>query len=153
MAVRAGRVGRPHGLDGSFYVTEPVARLLVAGTVLDGLGVITGRKGTDANPIVRVDAVADRAGADALRGRPLDVADAMPDALGEDEYAAADLEGCAVVDGDVSLGVVRRLIALPSVEALELDDGTLVPLVRDCVRSIDVAARRIEVDRGFLGAA
>ena len=153
MAVRAGRVGRPRGLDGSFYVAGPVARFLVVGTALDGLGVIAGRKGTDAKPIVRLDGVADREAADALRGRSLDVADAEPGALGEDEYAAADLEGCVVVDGDVSLGVVARLIALPSVEALELDDGSLVPLVRDCVRSVDIAAKRIEVDRGFLGAA
>ena len=28
----AGRVGRPHGLDGSFYVTRPRARLLELGT-------------------------------------------------------------------------------------------------------------------------
>jgi 16S rRNA processing protein RimM len=153
MPVRAGRVGRPHGLDGSFYVVEPVARFLVAGTVLDGLGVIAARKGTDAKPIVRLDGVGTREAADALRGRWLDVADAEPDALGDDEYAAADLEGCTVVDGDVSLGVVARLIALPSVEALELDNGSLVPLVRDCVRSVDVEAKRIEVDRGFLGAA
>ena len=153
MAVRAGRVGRPHGLDGSFYVTEPVARLLVVGTVLDGIGVIAARKGTDAKPIVRVDAVGDREAADALRGRGLDVADAEPDALGDDEYAAADLEGCVVVDGEVTLGVVARLVGLPSVEALELDDGTLIPLVRDCVRSVDVKAKRIEIDRRFLGAA
>ena len=153
MSVRAGRVGRPHGLDGSFYVVEPVARFLVAGTVLDGLGVIAARKGADAKPIVRLDGVGTREAADALRGRWLDVADAEPDALGEDEYAAEDLEGCVVVDGEVSLGVVARLIALPSVEALELDSGALVPMVRDCVRSVDVAAKRIEIDRGFLGAA
>jgi 16S rRNA processing protein RimM len=153
MSVRAGRVGRPHGLDGSFYVVEPVARFLVVGTVLDGLGVIAARKGTDAKPIVRLDVVGTREDADALRGRWLDVADAEPDALGEDEYAAADLEGCVVVDGEVSLGVVARLIALPSVEALELDDGSLVPMVRDCVRSVDIAAKRIEIDRRFLGAA
>ena len=153
MAVRAGRIGRPHGLDGSFYVIEPVARLLVVGTELDGLGVIAARKGTDAKPIVRLDTVADREAADALRGRSLDVADAEPDALGDDEYAAADLEGCVVVDGDVSLGVVARLVALPSVEALELDDGSLVPMVRDCVRSVDIEAKRIDIDRGFLGAA
>jgi 16S rRNA processing protein RimM len=153
MSVRAGRVGRPHGLDGSFYVVEPVARFLVVGTVMDGLGVIAARKGTDAKPIVRLDGVGDREAADALRGRSLDVADAEPDALGEDEYAAADLVGCVVVDGDVSLGVVAQLIALPSVEALELDDGSLVPMVRDCVRSVDVQAKRIDVDRGFLGAA
>ena len=151
--MRAGRVGRAHGLDGSFYVTEPVARLLVVGTVLEGLGEIVGRKGTDAKPIVRLDAVGDREAADALRGRWLEVPAASPDPLADDEYAAADLEGCVVVDGEVSLGVVARLIALPSVEALELDDGSLVPLVRDCVRAVDIDAKRIEVDRGFLGAA
>ena len=45
--------------------------------------------------------------------------------------------------------------ALPSVEVLEVDrpDGSelLVPLVRDCIRSIDLEARRIDVDLGFLG--
>jgi 16S rRNA processing protein RimM len=151
--MRAGRVGRPHGLDGSFYVAEPVARLLVAGTVVDGLGEIVGRKGTDARPIIRMASVSDREAADALRGRWLEVADAAPDELGEDEYAAADLEGCTVVSGDERLGVVQRLIGLPSCEALELDDGRLVPLVRDCVRSVDVAGKRIDVDAGFLGAA
>ena len=149
----AGRVGRAHGLDGSFYVTSPVARLLVPGTVVEDLGEIVARKGTDAKPIVRVATVTDRTGADALRGRPLEVPDAEPDALGEDEYAAADLEGCEVVDGDRRLGVVERLVALPSCEALELDDGRLVPLVRDCIREVDVGARRIEVDEEFLGAA
>jgi 16S rRNA processing protein RimM len=150
--MRAGRVGRPHGLDGSFYVAEPVARLLIVGTPVDGLGAIAVRKGTDAKPIVRLEGIADREAADALRGRWLEVVDAVPDPLDDDEYAAADLEGCEVVDGDVSLGVVQRLIGLPSCEALELDDGRLVPLVRDCVRTVDVAAKRIDVDRGFLGA-
>jgi 16S rRNA processing protein RimM len=45
--------------------------------------------------------------------------------------------------------------ALPSVEVLEVDraDGSelLVPLVRDCIRSIDIEARRIEIDLDFLG--
>jgi 16S rRNA processing protein RimM len=75
--------------------------------------------------------------------------------LSDDEYWASDLEGCAVFDGDVAVGYVRRMSALPSVEVLEVDraDGSelLVPLVRDCIRSIDVAARRIDVDLGFLG--
>jgi 16S rRNA processing protein RimM len=75
--------------------------------------------------------------------------------LGEDEYWAGDLEGCAVYDGEVAVGFVRRMTALPSVEVLEVDrpDGSelLVPLVRDCIRSIDVAARRIDIDLEFLG--
>ena len=151
--MRVGRVGRPHGLDGSFYVVEPVARLLVIGADLDGVGVIVARKGTDARPIVRVDEIATREAADALRNQWLEIVSEQPDALADDEYAAADLEGCRVVDGDRELGVVKRLLGLPSCEALELEDGTLVPLVRDCVREIDVAAKRIDVDGGFLGAA
>jgi len=53
-------------------------------------------------------------------------------------------------------GVVRRLVALPSCEALEVaredDADLLVPLVRDAVRTVDPAARRIDVDLHFLGA-
>jgi 16S rRNA processing protein RimM len=60
-----------------------------------------------------------------------------------------------VVDGDLAVGFVRRMAALPSCEVLEVDrpDGSelLVPLVRDAIRSIDVAGRRIDVDLGFLG--
>lgn len=149
----AGRVGRPHGLDGSFHVVEPVASLLVEGARLGGLGEIVGRKGADSRPIIRITGVTTREAADALRGETLDVLDVAEPALEADEYLASDLEGCSIVDGDVALGVVRRMLPLPSCEALELDDGTLVPLVRDCVRSVDVEAKRIEIDRGFLGAA
>ena len=50
---------------------------------------------------------------------------------------------------------MRRMSALPSCEVLEVDrpDGSelLVPMVRDAIRSIDVEARRIDVDLGFLG--
>ena len=151
--MRAGRVGRPHGLDGSFHVVEPVARLLAEGTELAGLGRIVARKGTDERPIVRVEAAGDRTAAEGLRGLALEtVADSAPP-LEEDEYLATDLEGCVVTDGARELGRVRRLLAYPSCELLELDDGTLVPLVRDCVRDVDVAAKRIEVDGEFLGAA
>ncbi len=45
---------------------------------------------------------------------------------------------------------------LPSVEVLAVvrEDGEelLVPMVGDAVRSIDIAARRIDIDLGFLGA-
>jgi 16S rRNA processing protein RimM len=151
--VRAGRVGRPHGLDGSFHVVEPEARLLAEGTELAGLGRIVVRKGTDERPIVRVEAAGDRTAAEGLRGRVLDALSAEAPPLGEDEYAAADLEGCVVTDGAHELGRVQRLLAYPSCELLELDDGSLVPLVRDCIRAVDVEAKRIEVDGRFLGAA
>src|SRR5437879_9441356 len=67
----AGRVGRPHGLDGSFYVTGARPRLLEIGTSVDVAGLsaaISRRAGTDARPIVRLDGIEDRAAAEALRG-------------------------------------------------------------------------------------
>ena len=149
----AGRIGRPHGLDGSFHVHEPRPEVLTLGAELEGLGRIIGRKGSDDKPIVRCEAAGDRDAAEALRGRSLIVDDALAPPLDEDEYLASDLEGCAVVDGERALGVVVSLMALPSCEALELDSGLLVPMVRDAIRAVDVAAKRIDVDAGFLGAA
>jgi 16S rRNA processing protein RimM len=69
--------------------------------------------------------------------------------LEEGEFWARDLEGCVVVDGSVEVGVVSRMIALPSCEALEVGER-LIPLVRDAVRSVDIEARRIDVDLGFV---
>ena len=147
----AGRVGRAHGLDGSFYVTEPVAHLLVAGAEIRGLGAIVVRKGTDDKLLIRLAVTTTKEAVEALRGAELLVSPEHAPPLEEDEFWAEDLEGCAVVDGDRTLGTVARMLPLPSCEALELEDGTLVPLVRDCVRSVDIAAKRIDVDLAFVG--
>jgi 16S rRNA processing protein RimM len=139
-------------------VTRPDARLLpLGGTVTVGgaAAKIERRAGTDERPILRLEGHAGREAAEALRGEPLLVAQTDLPALEPGEYWAHELEGCAVVDGDTAVGTVRRLVPLPSCEALEVEraDGAdlLVPLVRDAVRSIDVAARRIDVDLAFLG--
>jgi 16S rRNA processing protein RimM len=158
--IPAGRVGRPHGLDGSFYVAEALPRLLCVGAevLLDGRrATIVRRSGTDAHPIVRLDGVEDRAAIESLRGRALEVAREHAPTLEQGEWWAGDLEGCAVRDGEQPVGVVRRLIELPSCEALEvLTDSPerrslLVPMVSDAVRSVDVDAGLIDVDMGFIG--
>jgi 16S rRNA processing protein RimM len=151
--MRVGRVGRAHGLDGSFHVIDARPELLSPGLELLEVGVIVERKGSPDRPIIRIDTAADRTAAEELRGRELNVDEALRPPLEEDEYLAEDLEGCRVVDGERALGVVARLLALPSCEVLELDTGLLVPLVRDAVRVVDVEAKRIEVDAEFLGAA
>jgi len=147
-------VGRAHGLDGSFYVTRPVPRLLGVGTRLQ-IGEIVRRSGTDARPIIRVEGCSTRAAAEALNGTVLLVPAAGAPALDEREYWAHELEGCAVTDGARVVGIVRRLVELPSVEALEvaLPEGgeVLVPMVGDAIRAIDIASRRVDVDMGFLG--
>ena len=104
--------------------------------------------GTPARPILRVSGCSSRPEAEALRGASLAVPGAAR--LEPGEFWASDLEGCLVVDGERELGVVSRMVALPSCEALEVG-GRLIPMVRDAVRSIDVAGRRIDVDLGFLG--
>jgi 16S rRNA processing protein RimM len=156
----AGRVGRPHGLDGSFHVTRPRGALLALGArvrVRDAEAEIVRRAGTDERPILRLAGHEDRAAAEALRGSDLLVHREAAPALGDDEWYAEDLAGCRVVDGPVDVGRVRRLVALPSCEVLEVErDGEedlAVPLVRDAVRSVDVAEGVVDVDLAFLDEA
>jgi 16S rRNA processing protein RimM len=157
--LRAGVVGRPHGLDGSFHVAEPVAALLEDGTevrVGDDRRTIVRLAGHDARPIVRLAGCEDRKAAEALGGQELLVPRSRAPDLEEDEWWATDLEGCAVRDGDREVGVVARLLALPSCEVLEVTRGgdapdLLVPLVRDAVRDVDLEGRVIDVDLAFLG--
>jgi 16S rRNA processing protein RimM len=158
-SLSAGRVGRPHGLDGSFYVTRPRPRLLTLGTEVTVAGrtaAIVRRAGTDARPIIRLQGIDGRTQAEELRGMDLSTSGGDAPALGEGEWWAHELEGCEVVDGRQLLGTVNRLIELPSCEALEVrpargGEPVLVPLVRDAVRAVAPAQRRIEVNLDFLG--
>jgi 16S rRNA processing protein RimM len=108
------------------------------------------RAGTPAKPILRLEGAASRDDAEALRGEALGVPFSEAPALEEGEFWARDLAGCVVVDGDREVGVVSRMVALPSCEALEVGD-LLIPMVRDAIRSVDVPGRRIDVDMGFVG--
>lgn len=154
----AGRVGRPHGLDGSFYVTGAVPRLLTLGASVGVAGrraEIVRRSGTDARPILRLQGIDSRDGAEALRGAELTVAATGAPQLGEGEWWAHELERCEVFDGERRVGVVIRMIELPSCEAIEVQgegggDPLLVPLVADAIRQVDVAGARIDVDGAFL---
>jgi 16S rRNA processing protein RimM len=156
--LHAGRVGRPHGLDGSFHVTRPNAQLLrdAARVMIDEHELeVTRRAGTDRSPILRVAGHDDRTAAEALRGKDLLVARTEAPELGPDEWCAEDLAGCQVHDGEREVGVVRQLLELPSCEVLEVQRSgggeLLVPLVSDAVREVDLDRRSIDVDLRFLG--
>ena len=61
--IDAGRVGRPHGLDGSFHVTRAVAELIAATETveIDGRAVrIERRAGTAERPILRLEGCTSR---------------------------------------------------------------------------------------------
>lgn len=155
----AGRVGRAHGLDGSFYVADARPGLLEPGTVVTvdrTQRAIARLAGTRQRPLVSLEGVEDRDRAQALHGMELTVEGVHAPALGEDEWWAEELEGCAVVAGGRMLGSVVRLIELPSCEALEVQpnegsEALLVPMVKDAVLGIAVDERRIEVSLDFLG--
>jgi 16S rRNA processing protein RimM len=133
-------VGRPHGLDGSFYVNAPETGFAV-GTEVTVAGVSTTverRGGTDQRPLIRLAGIDPRehAGERLLVDEP----------LGEGEYEAADLVGCTVE----GVGTVDRVVNGPSCDVLEVGD-VLIPFVSDAIVSLDLDARVIEVDHGFLG--
>jgi 16S rRNA processing protein RimM len=158
--LRAGVVGRPHGLDGSFHVRDPTPALPDQGAkvVVGGRDrTIVRRAGDEQRPIVRLADCEDREAAEALRGEPLMVPRAEAPELEEEEWWEEDLVGCQVRDGEAEVGTVRRLLGLPSVDVLEVARGEgeadlLVPLVSDAVRSVDIERRLIDIDLRFLGA-
>ncbi len=148
-AARLGRVGRPHGLDGSFYLEVPSRVPEVGAVVLLGgrERTVERRAGTDLRPILRLSGVEDRDAAAALRGK-----DALePGAAGvpeTNEWPAEQLVGCRIE----GMGEVRRVVVGPSCDVLEVGaEGHLVPFVRDAVKRVDPRAGVIEVDRSFLG--
>jgi 16S rRNA processing protein RimM len=139
--VTAGRVGKPHGLDGSFYVDRPRHELPEGAelTVAGGSHRIERRAGTAERPLIRLSEIEDPR---PLHGELL----LVEDELAEGEWLASDLVGCTVP----GLGTVERVVDAPSCSVLELDDGTLVPFVSDAVERVDTEAREIHVRQEFL---
>jgi 16S rRNA processing protein RimM len=138
--VTGGRVGKPHGNDGSFYVEEATDPMALGDAVVIGSSahVVTRRAGTDERPLIRLDGVDDPR---PLRGEALLVEAEVAD----DEWLASQLVGRAVA----GRGRVTRVLDGPSCSVLELSDGSLVPFVRDAIRS--VGDEEIEVKEDFLG--
>lgn len=144
----AGRVGRAHGLDGTFHVADP-KHLLERGTTVTLAGVareVHRSSGTADRPLVRLEGIEDRDSATALRGELL-LVDHAAAPLEDGEWLVDDLVGLAVE----GLGRVARVLPGPSCDVLEIEDGTLVPLVSDAVTSVDLAAGTVRVNLAFLG--
>jgi 16S rRNA processing protein RimM len=147
--VAIGRVGRPHGLDGAFFVEEPSddprwfkagARFLAGGVAAE---VVAGRRGAGGRPVIRLDR-------EVLRGTVLEVPrEDLPEPA-EGEYYTFQLVGLEVVEeGGRSLGRVVDVHPGPANDALDLGNGLLLPLVEACVLSVDLDVGRILVAVGF----
>jgi len=147
--VTIGRVGRPHGLDGSFFVEGPSDRedaFAKGATVyVDGepAKIAVSKRGSQGRPVIRLDRRVDR-------GATLAVPrEALPP-LEPDEYYAFQLVGLAVEEeGGRVVGRVRDVLDYPANDVLELDSGVSLPLVEACVRQVDLEGGRIVIAPGF----
>lgn len=144
-----GRVGRPHGVDGAFFVEGPSEResVYTVGAELWAGGapakVVLLRHGSGNRPVIKLDRPVER-------GADLAVPRASLPELPEDEYYAFQLVGLAVEEeGGRFLGRVAGVVDYPANDVLELDSGLSLPLVGACVRSVDVEGGRIVVAPGF----
>ena len=146
--VKVGRVGKPHGLDGSFFVehaSEEAERFAKGATLhVDGEPAeIVASKRSRGRPVIGLDRAAPR-GAELAVPR-----DQLP-APGEDEYYEFQLVGLAVEEkGGRPLGSVAAVIPGPANDVLELDSGLLLPLVGACIQQVDLDTGRILIARGF----
>jgi 16S rRNA processing protein RimM len=147
--VPIGRVGRPHGLDGSFFVEGPSDRpgAFAVGAVVfangEPLKIVSSKHGSQKRPVIRLERRVDR-------GAELAVPRESLPPLGEDEYYSFQLVGLAVEEeGGRVLGRVRDVLDYPANDVLELDTGLSLPLVEACVRKVDLESGRIVVAQGF----
>lgn len=110
--------------------------------------------------LVRLEGVADRTAAEAMRGVRLYVArGVLPETADEDEFYHADLIGLAAVLADgTEIGKVRAVFDFGAGDSLELSHTAsgkplLVPFTRDVVPVIDIAGGKVVVDppAGLLG--
>ena len=146
--VAVGRVGRPHGLDGSFVVENasederrfaPGATLWVGGQPARVLAA----KRAGGRPVIRLDRPAER-------GEALEVVRADLPPLADGSYYAFQLVGLEVVEeGGRVLGRVREVSPGVANDVLELDTGLALPMAESCVHAIDLDAGTIKVAAGF----
>ncbi|HZT14744.1 MAG TPA: hypothetical protein VFA19_02260 [Gaiellaceae bacterium] len=146
--VRIGRVGRPHGLDGAFFVEQASedGRWWQVGTRFhageEQVEVVAARR-SSGRPVLRLDRPV-------ARGTWLEVDRTLLPATGADEYYVFELVGLQVVEeGGRALGRVAAVAAGVANDVLELDDGRSLPMVEDCIQTIDLGERRILVAPGF----
>jgi 16S rRNA processing protein RimM len=147
--VQVGRVGRSHGLDGSFVVERasdaperfaPGAELFVAG---EPAKVVASKRAGQGRLVVRLDRRVER-------GAALEVPrEALP-APEPGEWYVFQLVGLDVEeDGGRPLGKVTDVEPWPANDVIVLEGGAMLPLVDACVLEVDLDAGRILVARGF----
>ena len=146
--VEVGRVGRPHGLDGAFVVergSDDERRFAVGAKLrVDGVEaeVVLRRRVGGRRLAIKLDR-------QVQRGQMLTVhrSELPPPEPGA--YYIFQLVGLEVEEAGRVVGRVRAVLPGAANDNLELEDGTLVPLVEDAIRKVDLEGGRIHLNSGF----
>ncbi|WP_176521773.1 ribosome maturation factor RimM [Longimonas halophila] len=169
--VQVGRVGKPHGLDGTVKViplSDDPDRFATFDTVYVGRNAERAtahavrdvrfqphKKGTTV--LLSLETATDRNEAEALRRLDVFVPESVFALDGEERFVH-DLVGYAVYSGEECVGTLTEVMALPGPDALviETTEGydALVPFVEAFVPRIDDDAQRIHLNpvEGLLDA-
>ena len=164
MELVVGRIAKAHGITGELVVDvrtdDPEARFTVGNrmrlknfrTGLEREVMITAVRPHTGRLLVRLEGIADRDSAEALRGGlfMVDSAD-LPAIEDPDEFYDHQLEGLAVVTVDgKSLGTVAEVLHTPGGELLavrpESGAEVLVPFVAEIVTEVSLADGIVRVD-------
>jgi 16S rRNA processing protein RimM len=146
-----GRVGKSHGLDGSFVVEDasdaPERFAVGAELLVDGAPTrVVASKRARGRPVIKL-------ARSVRRGAALEVPRASLPAADKGSFYVFQLVGLEVVDeGGHELGRVADVAPGVANDVLELDSGLALPMVEDCVRRVDLDGGRIVVAVGFAEA-
>jgi 16S rRNA processing protein RimM len=141
-------VGRPHGVRGAFVVEdagEDPARLAVGARVYVGRepATVVESKRAGGRLVVRLEPPP-------TRGAVLELPAAELPPPDEDAFYVFQLVGLEVEEeGGRRLGPVQDVVPGVANDVLELESGIVLPMVEECVRTVDVEGGRIVIAPGF----
>jgi len=146
--ISVGRVGRPHGVHGAFVVEDPsdsAERFAVGAQVYvarEPARVVESKRAGG-----RLVVILDR---ETPRGAALEVPRSELPEPEADSFYVFQLVGLTVEEEDGrALGRVKEVDPGIANDVLRLDTGVALPLVEECVREVDLEARRIVIAPGF----
>jgi len=156
--ILVGAIAGAHGVRGELRIksfTEDPAAVAAYGPLSDESGqkhfdlIVTGQ--TKGGVIARIDGIADRTAAEALRGLRLYVQRAALPATNADEYYRVDLIGLTAELADGTFyGRITNVDDYGAGDILEIEraDGAteLLPFTDRVVPKVDIAGRRVVVD-------
>jgi 16S rRNA processing protein RimM len=146
--VVVGRAGKPHGLTGAFVVenaSDDEQRFAVGAELIvaNERARVVESKRARGRPVIRLDRAVER-------GAALEVPRSALAPPGDDEFYVFQLVGLEVVEETGRpLGRVADVAPGIANDVLELDSGLALPMVEECIRTVELDAGRIVVGHGY----